>query len=56
MSRNQIWNQLYDSNAEINSNVIDVFVRSLRKKLKNAGTPELIQTRRGFGYTIERQP
>lgn len=54
-SREQIWNQLYDSNAENNSNVIDVFVRSLRKKLANAGSPLLIKTRRGYGYLIERQ-
>ena len=54
MSRDQIWNQLYDSNAEINSNVIDVFIRTLRKKLENAGASNLIKTRRGFGYLIER--
>jgi two-component system copper resistance phosphate regulon response regulator CusR len=56
LSRDQIWEQLYDPNAEKNSNVIDVFVRAVRKKLSNAGVPELIRTRRGFGYTIEKSP
>ncbi len=53
LSRDQIWNSLYDANAESNSNVIDVFIRSLRRKLEMAGAPPLIKTRRGFGYTIE---
>ncbi len=56
MSREQIWNHLYDFNAEINSNVIDVFVRTLRQKLEASGSPRLIQTRRGFGYLIEAKP
>ncbi len=56
MSRVQIWNYLYDMNAEINSNVIDVFVRTLRRKLEADGSPRLIKTRRGFGYLFEATP
>jgi DNA-binding response OmpR family regulator len=55
LSRDQIWNHLYDFNAEINSNVIDVFVRTLRQKLEADGSARLIQTRRGFGYFIEAE-
>jgi len=55
LSRKQIWNHLYDFNAEINSNVIDVFVRTLRQKLEADGSARLIQTRRGFGYLIEAE-
>jgi DNA-binding response OmpR family regulator len=32
------------------SNVIDVYVQRLRRKLDNAGEPSLIATRRGEGY------
>ena len=53
LSRDRIWSQLYDFNAENNSNVIDVFVRTLRRKLEADGSPRLIQTRRGFGYIVE---
>ena len=56
LSREQIWNHLYDMNAEINSNVIDVFVRTLRGKLEADGSPRLIKTRRGFGYVFEAIP
>jgi len=56
LSRDQIWDQLYDRYAENTSNVIDVFVRAIRRKLTDAGAPPLIVTRRGYGYTIEREP
>jgi DNA-binding response OmpR family regulator len=32
------------------TNVIDVYVNYLRKKLERAGSPRLIQTVRGIGY------
>jgi DNA-binding response OmpR family regulator len=37
------------------SNVIDVYVGSLRQKLEGAGEPRLIQTVRGVGYAL-REP
>jgi two-component system OmpR family response regulator len=50
VSRTDIWNHLYDLMDESTSNVIDVYIGYLRKKL---GTPPLIHTRRGQGYILE---
>jgi DNA-binding response OmpR family regulator len=52
VSRTQIWEHVYDFAAEANSNVIDVYVARLRKKLDCAGKPPLIHTRRGMGYML----
>ena len=51
-SRTQLAEHLYNEEAERDSNVIDVFVARLRKKLDAAGLPgsELITTQRGLGY------
>jgi DNA-binding response OmpR family regulator len=37
---------------EPGSNKLDVAVRSLRRKLEAAGSPDLIQTMYGMGYSI----
>jgi DNA-binding response OmpR family regulator len=52
VSRTDIWEHIYDFAAELNSNVIDVYIRSLRKKLEQDGLPPLIHTRRGMGYML----
>jgi DNA-binding response OmpR family regulator len=52
VTRDEIWDHIYDFNAEPHSNVIDVFIASLRRKLEQAGLPRLIHTRRGIGYTF----
>ena len=52
VSRSDIWEQLYDFAEETDSNVIDVFVTRLRKKLETGGRPRIIQTRRGLGYVL----
>lgn len=49
----QLIDQLYDASAEVSRNAIEAHVSSLRRKLKSAGAPPLISTRRGFGYVIE---
>ncbi len=52
VTRDEIWQRLYDFDAEPHSNVIDVFVASLRRKLEQGGLPRLIHTRRGLGYAF----
>ncbi|MCB1234702.1 MAG: response regulator transcription factor [Verrucomicrobiae bacterium] len=53
VSRGDVWEQLYDFNYERgSSNVVDVFVSNLRKKIDRPGQPSLIQTRRGQGYVL----
>jgi DNA-binding response OmpR family regulator len=53
VSRTDIWEHVYDFNAEPNSNVIDVYVARLRRRLERGGRPRLIHTRRGQGYVLE---
>jgi DNA-binding response OmpR family regulator len=52
VTRTEIWEHLYDFAAEPNSNVIDVYIRLLRKKLEPPDLPPLIHTRRGMGYVL----
>ncbi|MDQ3262714.1 MAG: response regulator transcription factor [Myxococcota bacterium] len=51
-SRSQLAERLYNEETERDSNVIDVFVARLRRKLDAAGLPgaEMIRTQRGAGY------
>lgn len=49
VTRSDIWEHVYDFNADVQSNVIDVYIGYLRKKL---GAPALIHTRRGQGYVL----
>jgi two-component system OmpR family response regulator len=48
LTRSEIYEHLYDDDAQSFSNVLDVYVASLRRKLGR----ELIETRRGLGYRI----
>ena len=55
VSRAKMWDQLYDFNSEAESNVVDVLIARLRKKMANAGLPKLIYTRRSEGYLLEQR-
>lgn len=54
-SRTQLTEHLYSEDQERDSNVIDVFIARLRKKLDVAGLPgnALIRTLRGAGYRFD---
>ena len=54
-SRTAIGERLYNEEAELDSNVIDVFVARVRRKLDDAGLrgAELIRTQRGAGYRLD---
>jgi DNA-binding response OmpR family regulator len=52
VTRTEIWEHLYDFAAECASNVTDVYVLYLRRKLERGGRPRLIHTRRGVGYVL----
>jgi DNA-binding response OmpR family regulator len=53
VTRAQIWEHLYDFHSTVESNVVDVYIGYLRRKLERAGAPRLIHTRRGQGYVLE---
>lgn len=52
VSRSDIWQHLYDFHDAAHSNVVDVYVGYLRRKIERPGRPRLIQTRRGQGYVL----
>jgi DNA-binding response OmpR family regulator len=52
-SHDQLIEQLYDANTFVSRNAVEAHISSLRKRLKKSGAPDLVKTRRGFGYLIE---
>ncbi len=53
LSREMIAEHVWDCDAEYLSNVIDVYIRYLRRKLCEHGEPDLIHTIRGAGYQLK---
>ncbi len=52
VTRTEIWEHVYDDRSLATSNVVDVYIGYLRKKLERPGCPRLIHTRRGAGYVF----
>ncbi len=52
VTRTEIWEHLYDLRSETSSNVVDVYIGYLRRKIERADLPRLIHTRRGLGYLL----
>jgi len=55
LTRTSISEHLWDYTFERESNVIDAFVKLLRKKLEAHGEARLIQTVRGVGYVLKEE-
>ena len=53
VTRTDIWEHVYSFNSAAESNVVDVFIAHLRRKLEAPGQARLIHTRRGQGYVLE---
>ncbi len=56
VSKAEILEHLYDFNAESFSNVIEVHISALRRRLDTGSPHALIHTVRGQGYVIEETP
>ena len=52
LSRNQLLEQVWGYTWDVDSNVVDVFVGYLRKKLEAADEPRILQTVRGVGFVL----
>lgn len=52
LTREQISEHAWDANYDPFSNVIDVYVARLRRKVDQASEPQLIETVRGAGYRL----
>jgi DNA-binding response OmpR family regulator len=55
VTRTDIWNHVYESYGGSGSNVVDVYVGYLRKKLHLPDMSALIHTRRGQGYVLQEE-
>jgi DNA-binding response OmpR family regulator len=55
ISRSQILDHLWGSDFDSFSNVIDVHVKNLRKKISNGSRRRIIETIRGIGYRISTE-
>ena len=53
LSREQIEASLWNYDETIGSNVVDVYIRMLRKKIDEGYDAKLIQTIRGYGYALK---
>jgi DNA-binding response OmpR family regulator len=56
VTRSDIWEHVYEFHSSPESNVVDVYVGYLRKKIERSGSPRLIHTRRGQGYVLGECP
>jgi len=54
--RTDIWEHVYEFNSSASSNVVDVYIGYLRKKIERPGKHPLIRTVRGRGYALGAQP
>lgn len=55
LTREQIEAHVWNYDYEGGSNVIDVYIRLLRKKVDDSFSPKLIQTLRGHGYVLREE-
>lgn len=55
LSREQIENNLYNFDYEGGTNVVDVYIRYLRKKIDDGFENKLIHTVRGSGYVLREE-
>ena len=53
VSKEQIIAHVWNFDADILPNTVEVYIKYLRNKIDKAGGPSIIKTVRGVGYTIE---
>jgi two-component system copper resistance phosphate regulon response regulator CusR len=53
LSRSMIIDRVWDQSFEGFTNIVDVYVRQLRRKIDEGFDPKLIRTVRGLGYSID---
>lgn len=53
VSRDQILDNVWDINFDMNTNVVDVYITYLRKKIDKPFDIKLIHTMKGLGYVIK---
>jgi DNA-binding response OmpR family regulator len=54
MSRETLLNTVWGYEAVVDANVVDVYIRYLRNKIDEPGSPSVIEAVRGIGYVMRR--
>jgi len=52
LSRDQLLSQVWGYATDVETNVVDVFVGYVRRKLESAGEPRILHTVRGVGWVL----
>jgi two-component system response regulator PrrA len=55
LSRDRLLELVWGYDFAVDTNVVDVFVSQLRRKLEAGGAPRLVHTVRGIGFTLEQR-
>tara|TARA_R110002049_G_scaffold2743_2_gene20947 strand:+ start:21984 stop:22655 length:672 start_codon:yes stop_codon:yes gene_type:complete len=55
LNKAQLENVIYNANDDTISNIIEVLISNIRKKLRAVSVDCPIKTKRGFGYFVDRQ-
>jgi two-component system, OmpR family, response regulator PrrA len=56
LSRQRLLEMVWGYDFDVDTNVADVFVSYLRRKLEREGQPRVIHTVRGIGYVLREEP
>ena len=56
LTRAQILREVWGYDFDVDTNVADVFISYLRRKLEREGHPRVIHTVRGIGYVLRDEP
>ncbi|MGE2731563.1 response regulator transcription factor [Mycolicibacterium vaccae] len=56
LSRQRLLEMVWGYDFDVDTNVADVFVSYLRRKLERDGQPRVIHTVRGIGYVLREEP
>jgi DNA-binding response OmpR family regulator len=56
LTRQQIYNRLWDNALPSPSNTVDVHIKNLRKKIRRLSERDYLRTVRGVGYCLSPRP
>jgi DNA-binding response OmpR family regulator len=56
LTRAQICERVWDYDFDPGTNLVDVYIQRLRRKIDSEGEPKLIETIRGVGYRLIKEP
>ena len=56
LTRQQILDAVWGAEPDVYSNVVDLYVHYLRRKLGDLGRADWLRTVRGVGYTLRAEP